>query len=640
LISKMSEALVKESLVKITDPRVNLEKKLNYIIEEGGSVVSYVQSYTDGQIGNGSSFTFTNADPPGPNIIVDRKVMMTATFRLTFTGIPAAGVRLIGYEPTGNPADTIYNKSTGAEAAEYAGTSDIRPTGTDAPRAFPLAQIMNALNVTINNVTVSQPISDFIDPLLRYSSGRDVDESAFSMTASYQDQYQSYGDWLLHGSARNVLCDYGEQGYQSNRGGFSGIRWVRNPTGDGVNPVTAIFELTVTEPLFISPLDFGLPTINHRGIIGIQNFSVQVNVIGDLARVWSHDAVNGQPITSVSCIIASANQSLTKPYLQFTYITPRLLVSVPEINVYPYQYIDNFTTEFPGSITAPCYPKTFIDAPVVQLQSNNRQLSTVPKYIYIVARESNSTRSFTSTDSYAFIRNLSIDFDNNTNLLNSMSPQQLYNMSIKNGCDLTWSQWTRFVGSVVCINVAQDLNLREDLLPGIRDGNLNFRVRADIINVGSVAKQYSLYVFPVYPGLFNIGGNQAVAQTGIISKSDILAVNGLQSMDYHAAYNYYGGKLDFRGLKEMGSKFLKGLKVAAPVLKTLAPIAKTLAPRLTPAIDIGEDLLDRLVAAGYTKKQAMQIIKGKGLVGGASVGGDSVGGKKMTKAHMRRLLLA
>jgi len=263
-------------------------------------------------------------------------------------------------------------------------------------------------------------------------------------------------------------------------GGFSNVRWVCNEIGDGINPVTAVFEVTTEEALYLSPFDFGLPTVNHRGLIGIQNFFLTVNTIGDLSRVWSHDPVNGQPISSVSVVIQSADQALSRPRLSNIYITPRILSNIPDINVYSYMYLDNFVSEFANTITPPAFPLSWYDAPAKMLQSNSRQLTAVPKYIYIVAKESNSTKTFSSTDTYAFIRSISLDFDNNTNLMASMTPQQLYSMSIKNGCNLSWTQWSKHVGSVICINVAQDMNLRSDLLPGVRDANLNFRVRADV----------------------------------------------------------------------------------------------------------------------------------------------------------------
>jgi hypothetical protein len=628
----MSGALIKEGLAKIVDPRVNLDKKINYVIEDGGVTVSYNQSYTDAAGGNSSSFTFSNADPPGPGVIIDKKVVMKVTFRLTFTGTPVLGQRLIGYVPSKDPANPIYNKSL-VDAANYAGTSDIRATGTDGPRCFPLAQIMNSLSITINNASVQQPVSDYIEPLMRYSSGRDTDETAFSMTCAQPDQYQDYADFVTYGSARNVLGNYGEQGYYTNRGGFSGVRWVRNPIGDGVNPVTAIFELTVAEPLFISPLDFGAPHHNERGLIGVQNFTVTVNTTGDLSRVWSHDSTLGQPISSVSCIISSANQTLSKPELQFTYITPRLLSNIPEYNVYPYYEIDRFVTEFPGSAVAPAFPNTFIDAPETQLQSNSRNLSAVPKFIYIYVRESNATRDYTDTDTYAFIRRISIDFDNQTNLLASCSPYQLYTMSAKNGCELSWSQWTKFVGSVICVNVAEDLNLREDLVAGIRDNNLNFRVRADIVNIGSQPRQYSLYVLPSYPGVFNISMNaQAIAQVGIIEKKDILAVSEVRSLDYYSAHNYYGGKQDFRGrLGEIGKVMKSAYKVGAPVLKAAYP-------QYAPLLSGLEELVAKYMAAGYSKKDAKRMAGVRAGVKAGVKAGSLVGGKKMTKKQMQRLL--
>lgn len=624
----MSGALIRESIVKIVDPRTDLSKDIKYVVEDGSSSVTWVQSDSNQAGGNASQFTFSNADPPGPGVIIDKKVMIRMGFRMVFTGTPDAGVPLIGYEAIPNPAIV---GTAGAPVTFSPPLTAIRPLGVDAPRAFPAAQIMNSISVTINNATVTEPVFDYIEALLRYNAYRDLDETQFSTTLDQQDQYQQYSDFVYFGSARNVLGGYGEQGFYTNRGGFAGVSIISNPLGDGVTPVSAILELDVMEPLFISPLDFGMD--NQRGLVGVQNFQVSVNV-GDLSRLWSHDGVNGQTITSFSATIGSTYN--LRPSLQFNYLTPKLTQPLPEINIFPYYNIDRFS-------------KT--DSPLASgvqrtgFSSDSRNLLCIPKRLYVYVRQSNNTRTFEDTDTYARIDRLSIDFINKNNLINGANTEQLYQMSVKNGCKLSWSQWDRYVGSVCCIDFGQDVSLVEDQAVGLISSNLQLRVTVDYTNLSDSTKEFTLYVVPSYPGLFNMNSQQAVPQIGIITKEDILLAPNIH-IDYYDAHNYYGG--DFLGkIKEIGSKVERAAKgktgraFARAADKYLPDVIGTFVdPSRAEYVKGLTSQYKRLVGAGYSPAHASS------LLGGAPLGAGMLGGKKMsgsalkgTKSQMQKKLM-
>ena len=62
------------------------------------------------------------------------------------------------------------------------------------------------------------------------------------------------------------------------------------------------------------------------------------------------------------------------------------------------------------------------------------------------------------TDSYATIKNISINFNNQAGLLSSMTPEQLYRNSVQSG--LVNMSWDEFCGSVISCSGARDGGFR------------------------------------------------------------------------------------------------------------------------------------------------------------------------------------
>lgn len=610
----MSLALEPEDVVKIVDPRTDLDKPIKYVVEDGSQSVSWVQIASTQAGGNSSQISFTQSNPPGPRIIMDKKVYIRMGFRIVFTGTPAAGLPLIGYENIGDPTN---NGLVGYPA----GTNYIRPLGTDGPRAYPIAQSMSSLVVRINDGTVTEPVYDYIEPLLRYNNPRDLSEQQYSTTPNKHDQFPEYNYWVNRGSARNVLGDYGEDDYLTNRGGFTGVYMVQNPLGDGVNPVTAIFELDCMEPLFISPLGFSAE--NERGLIGVYQFQVNINVVGDLTRVWSHDAVLGQPISSAVCTIGS--QRIPRPELQFNYLTPKSTQVIPSTGVYPHFRIDNFPKDYISQVPGYSLPNGSLNslASVTQFTSDTVNLMTIPKRIYIFVRESNQTRTFNSSDTYARIDRLSINFNNKNSLVAGANTQNLYEMSVKNGLKMSWTQWNQQVGSVCCVDFSNDISLTDDQAVGLLSNSLQLQITVDFTNLSNTPKFFTLYMTPTYPGIFNIAGKQAIAQVGIFNRADIINSPNIHRLELSDFETFYGGGLGAQ-LHSVYEKHIKpnltqeNLQKAISGLSTAADVAgdviSPFAPRVGAVLDLVGKVgssVDKKLSEGLDKKSAQSIVAQK-----------------------------
>src|SRR5580698_8254522 len=306
--------------VCVRDPRTMVEASRSYAVLKGGSQTTW-KAFTTTSI-SASSLQFS-CPPPSGGIIVDRKIYLYVPVRLTFTGIPVAGTTLL------NP-------------------------NRDAPRAFPLASAIDTLSATINNQSISINIADVIHALMHYNTCNDVKNLDYSMTPSYQDQSQNYGD--LFGTIRSPLFNYGDSndGNQNPRGGFP-FTIVANPGGDGVTVVTAIVDVAFCEPLFLSPFYFGHS--NGCGFFNVNTMDFNITFLGQAAnRMWSHDSsintILGSTFTPGGVIGGPVQTSFpigtgTQPLILIQYITPQENQIIPA-NVpitYPYFDVIRFPTD-------------------------------------------------------------------------------------------------------------------------------------------------------------------------------------------------------------------------------------------------------------------------------------------------------
>jgi hypothetical protein len=428
----MSLNLTPLKVVAVADSRTVIRDK-EYALLTGGNQVSW-KPYTTTSVSS-SSIQFS-APPPNPKIFVDRKLYLQLPVRITLNSAV----------PNANP---------------------LLRTGYDAPRAFPVSSAMNTLTVNINNTAVSINMADVIQPLLRFNTNQQLKEHDYSLTPSCLDQFQEYLDGV--GSIRNSLGQYGDSNDESvmGRGGFSQYNIVTNTAGQ------AIIDAVFTEPIFLSPFYFGAG--NATAFIGVQTMDFNFTFIANAwTRMWSH-AIGGinapGAITSGSVIFSGfvgpaltiANAPIL-PQLLFNYITPKELQTIPSAMQYSYFNIDRYPTDYSS---AALNPNTSI--PMV---SNNIQLQSIARRIYIFARNSNNIlqSNCNYTDTFLQLSNLVVNWNNNSGLFSSAQPQDLYKMSVKNHCNLSWTQWNGApvyingslatkagtVGSLICIELGTD----------------------------------------------------------------------------------------------------------------------------------------------------------------------------------------
>lgn len=563
----MSNNYTKLNTVLVRDPRVIIDNERVYSVLKCGKRTNF-KSWNSTSVSS-SSINFS-APPPSSNIIVDRKISLTLPFRLVVT------------------ADTLA-----------AGRRVLSPNNS-ALRAFPLQSALDNVIMTINNTSITQDFGEIIHSLIRFNAGENLLENAYSRTPTCLDRSQTYAD--LQTENGNPLGMYGDCNYKdvSGRGGFSEWKVVRNDENDGVNvpPYIAIVDAVVTEQLFMSPLYFG--DKNGSGFYNLNSFDMSFNFLNNAGnRMLSH---NNDPADSVIASVQFAPNNFpyaqtnpfsyenNQPLLNITYITPddSLMISPQTPITWPYFNVAKYVTE---TNAIPYGGRN-------DIYSNNIQLSTIPRRFYIYARQNNSTLYSNPgyTDTFYGINNISVQFENYTGLLAEASKFQLYEMSRKNHCNLSWSEWNGKnlykvggadfnnqdtyggVGSIICIEFASDIGLDEYNAPGVGNGNYNLQIRCNVENIDPTGNHdnlpVSLYVLVISEGTFTVvQSGSAVTQLSVISSQDVLNARSSPFVDYTDVEDVNGGNF-FSGLKKFGKGALDAAQKTNRFLRDTKAISK------------------------------------------------------------------
>lgn len=616
----MSQALYPMKTFKVLDPLINISEHREFAILEGGSQVTF-KPYP--ALSYNATYIRFNCPPPSQSTVVSRHVKVSVPVEITLTGTAPVGEGII-------------------------------QAGHDGLRAYPISSVTSTLSASINGGSVSIQMSDIIHPLSRYNTGIQLKDRDYSTTPAKVDCYQRYQDQIL--SNKNSLGTYND-GYDNARGAF--------PLNITLNSATsAIVSTTLTELMYISPFVFGKD--DKAGFQGVETMTIDFT-LANLARIWCH--ANTAPTRTITNI---AVRITGNPTLLFKYVTPSIIRPIARYLVYPWYNVQRF----PTSESANVLPNG-----VSTIDSQSIRLNSVPYRMYIFARKKTQLLTFEDSDTYMSLEGLTVNFANASGLLASMSKEQIYAMSVKNGCNMSWAEWSGLtpamstykatvttptnvglVGSVACVEFGTDIALPPNVAQGML-GQYELQVQATFKNINQVdtLAGYTFYMIVISSGTFTISDGIGIKQVGVISETDVLNSSTAKMIDYNDIKDAYGGDF-WSGLKHFGEKIFsgvkkgiekvapviqKGIEVGLPIAQKLAPIALKLLPLL--GLGVKDVIVDQKGDVYYKKtgKKIMDrggnIFKG-GMIGGTVVGGKKKrkykkrGGKKMSKSDLRSML--
>lgn len=547
------------SLIREINPLLDLHRKPVYGFDSGGESID-IRSYTADSVSN-SSIGFSSIYPASTNTVIDRRFMMETSFLVTLNG------------DSGDPNTLLINLGV-----------------TDAARCLPLLQATQNIQMQLNGTSISSNIGSYIEPLLRYNQER---KELFSGALEKHDFYQEYSDFVTEGSAQNVLGK-NENGYEDLRGAHE--YEILTNTQFQCEVVVKTFT-----PICISPLTWSKHA--QPGLTGIQSMTLTLNFYPNLInRIWSRAEDLTSVITSSS--VSLIDPRLTKPTLHLNTILPKHIDAVPSKVYYDYEHIERFEH---GSGILSAGQRTSLNA-------NNVKLNAIPNKVFIFCKRSDQTRGIGKTDTYLKINNISVDFDSRSGLMAQSDSNDLYNISRSNGLSMTLNEWSKYTGSVLCLDFSKDISFNSLVASGA-GGSYQFACRLDVENVGSQDFGYTFQTVFVYPGVMSIDNQMVSLSTSIVSPTELGHLNNFEVVvnESEMQGGSFSGKIGDYSKKIINyAKSDQGKKMASNVAK----VAKIAGP-----------VLASLIGLGYTENEARQIVERGGTLG-SGLGSGLIGGSK------------
>lgn len=532
---------------RIIDPRVDINNTRNktYGIFSGGQNQTW-QTITSTTF-NDSQISWT-ANPPSSQTYLNRKVYTEVSFQLTFTGQSAGpGIPLL--QASGLPHSIGVNPGT----FQY-----------DAPRCCPLAEAQNTIQAQINNDSVSTNLNTYVRIYQRFDRPFDEENTDLSLTPSMSDKSNNYDDLL--GFNLNPLAAYGDNVVQDPRGGFINCVIIRNDSTGAPGDI-AIVNLTVREPIWMSPFSFGryqeevalinVDQIQFNMTIGGRGNGPLAGLAGSL---WSH-APAGSVLTSAVAHITAAN-------LYLNFISPDVTQLIPQEIIYSYYE----PTLYPTTTNVPLLPGATMD-----LQMNNVQLSATPLQMYVWSDERSQDFDMTKTNSYLQINKVNITYENKDGIMGNARPIDLYHGYLRGGGNMSWRQWNES-GGILCVKFGMDIALEALNAPG-RRGTQNLFLTLTVTNQTTRTIVPQLNVLVIQEGIMWFNGKSVMRSVGLLTQEEILASKQDTPISYKPSKNIFGS-----GFWDDVGDFFKRL-----VRPTIGAVQKYV-PQAAPLTDIASNV--------------------------------------------------
>jgi len=529
-----------------------------------------------------SSALIWNVQIPSENIVIDRHLLIQSTVTLTLNLV---------FPDADDPGFDVLVFDYGL---------------TDSLQAFPLNALCNTQQMTINNCTVSQNTKDILPMLLRMYDKRKLNRYNSTCPSLPDSYYSEYANGL--GCLNNVLAGYNNSSLDDDfqpRGGFPVkiLSVVHGFTAGGSadtddtlvfvsgttnNVWSIVLQFTTTEPFICLSPWINTNSNNQAGLVGVNNISANLSIDSTCKRVFSTMNEYIQSISLGATIGTTVYQPFTDSKLLFNFLSlqPEDYRKVSSKNCIPYM-------DYPRYLSSTA-STTSIDAMVIDeftglatlssttLTSQSLQLSMIPDLILITVRKPMSTQDWTDSSSFLTINSISISFNNTAGILSSANPQQLYEISYRNGSaqsyyefaglaksnytgevnsygNITYSQdlvgrgvQVGTTGSLLVLNPVLDFNLPSYLSSGsLGQFNLYFT-----INVSNQTSQDILApeicIVCCNSGIFTTQLGSSVVNTGILTKEEVLRTKEQEPiMDNTDHKRYVGGNLTNFGMGNM-----------------------------------------------------------------------------------------
>ncbi len=382
--------VLKLDTARLLDPRLSLKQSgQSFNTNMGAAQVNYRRQSSNSSSGNTSNITFNPVI--NTTSIIDRKILTEVYFNLKFTGT------------SGSPTQNLLKE------------------GYDAPRS--LGSIVSNCQLSINTQSITQE-SRFINNWLCRFEDMERMKNALTLAPqmAYPDQTQSYEE--AEGSNFNSLAGFTGSDMNRTGRGMYRVEVLSNTT------TSAEVNLILYDYVYLSPMVYDNEAL-YQGIPNVSSLELTYT-LQQIQRIWCHSNAGGSAITNIEVAIPQA-------WLNFTELTPPPQVQIPPSVLLPYHEIERRLTNCNVSIPAQSSSKN--------LFSQTYTLNTVPLKAVVIARERQADFStlqdlINKPDVYGAIKNISIQYANQTALFSTASQEVLYSISQRNGYQGSFEAWS------------------------------------------------------------------------------------------------------------------------------------------------------------------------------------------------------
>lgn len=560
----MSSADFQKVLVR--DERLNCKDSIKYAVQKSGQNITVAEFNAISATPNSHTY---NIQVPSETTIIDRRVIWESTVVAKITIPAAASAAALA---AGVPAGTL---------AANLGVSN-------ALGAFPLHSACLTQQFTINNNSVSVNMNDVLPVILRFHDKRELMRYN-GMTPNMFDTYNRYSDGI--GGSNNVLGNYTTASFDNDlyaRGSFLDVQVSGSNAfdPDGASVITALPALngaaaieyyvkyTVREPLLASPFMWCKSSHSGQGFYGIQNLNVVFNMATDnTSRIWR----SGNLWESNSAAPATIQVlSYTGSKLIFNFLTPKPSDMLSARNVVPYWEMPRYLSTQTSSIPFATRTNTNASTLTILRPANARltftttQLNQIPDKLLIFVRKAKSSQLISDCDFALAIRQISINFNNQSGILASATQDQLYRYSVEAGSNQSWEEFRGYStsasatgqgkqiatsGSYLMLDMGRHVQITEDYYAAGSLGNFNLQFSIEVSNyseapIGQVGDMpIEMVLITLNSGLFVCEKGQSATYTGILTKDDVLSASSQQPHSTGDVERLVGGGL----LDKLGS---------------------------------------------------------------------------------------
>lgn len=534
-------SLVGLNYVEVKDPVIDVSYPREIGVLNGGKEVSY-RVFPAASPSQNMNITL---DPPDENSIIGPQIDLECQFTVNFTGTNTSGA-----------SSTLLNLN-----------------GGDGPRSEPIHNTLINSSVSFGGQAFQTTQQEYFNALQRTGITNELLYKNFSTGLAFPDLSQQYVD--LTGAARNPLNSYVTSSpFTSTRGSIN-YDSITN-TSQAPGAMTASVTFTSFERFIISPL-----YNSKAGITNVRTLNLTIQ-FGNLQRIWSHfDSLTGVTMTGLSASVANFR-------VHASYITSKI-PRAPKDETVPYHEFLILNSQTYANIA----PGTNFTGTV-----NSVNIGSIPGIIMIYAREQNSdlfnsANCFLKTDSFASVyqgnfagssstpgyQPLTVQFSNRQGLMSASTAQDLYQISLKNGLNMSWPEFSQYCGSVILLNPATNFGLAPDEAISVQKNpqlsiSCTFRNPGNGSGPNGGSKNYVMYAIVIYSGAatFHADGNVSKKISTLTPRD---AENSLHTgrylVDRPNNSMMGGGDLfgNFKHFLSSANDFLKNNKVISSVAKEI-----------------------------------------------------------------------